>query len=814
MNSVRFFCFFLCLLSVFSSKASDIQTSATHIRGRVVDLHNGNPIAHAHIMIVNTQSGTISGSDGTFSINYHRPVRRLFITHIGYMQRIIEVAPGTEFLLIELEKQPVELGVVQVRPGINPAHRIIDNAIAAREQNNPKNLPSFTYTAYSRFVVSGRLPPPTDTTNMQAEPDSAQLRLQGFFDRQHLMMTETVSNRKVLYPNRSSETIVANRIAGFQNPEFAVIASQLQSFSIYENQLTLAGQSFVSPLSPAGRPRYNYQLLSAQPQGADTIFTITFSPIYGTTFQSLKGSMQITTQDWAVKHLRAGAAHPQPIVQFSIEQNLQKIDNLRWFPVKIAFDVETHLLNAEPFRLYGRGSTHLQNIVINPPLRARDLGAFQFDFAPNTDRGEDFWLRYRPDTLTTRHKATFAIMDSIGAANHWDRTFSRTQALMTGRLGVGQVDLGILDFLRYNDYRGFIPGLRVFTNNNFSHQVALHGHIAYGMRNQSLTYGLGGSLLLSMRHELWLGYRFDSDFVEPGSSNFLNAPRFLSPDGIRSYIMRSLDRNEGHTAYIHGRTLRHRLWIKAYVSDKTVFSETGYGFVANPLLATPPEKRFRFVETGLQMRFGVGERFFRTPSRIITLDGDGPIIHLNLAHGNSHFAASRNPYRRVELRIEDYFPIPLVGTQYWQVQMGMVSDAAPWHKMFTAPAAFRRFSIAIPNSFATMRFNEFASNEYLMVFFAHDFENLIFGRGQRAPNLLLLTHIAFGRLTNAQAHINAPFREMNRGFFESGFALENILNLGITGMGLEALYRYGAYAFPDFADNISVKLRLSILFSR
>ncbi len=51
--------------------------------------------------------------------------------------------------------------------------------------------------------------------------------------------------------------------------------------------------------------------------------------------------------------------------------------------------------------------------------------------------------------------------------------------------------------------------------------------------------------------------------------------------------------------------------------------------------------------------------------------------------------------------------------------------------------AYREFTIYAPNSFGTMRMNEFLSNKYVAMYFVHDFGNCL-GRAKNLnPNLLL-----------------------------------------------------------------------------
>jgi hypothetical protein len=107
---------------------------------------------------------------------------------------------------------------------------------------------------------------------------------------------------------------------------------------------------------------------------------------------------------------------------------------------------------------------------------------------------------------------------------------------------------------------------------------------------------------------------------------------------------------------------------------------------------------------------------------------------------------------------------------------------------------------------------EFVSDRYAALFFFHNFENLLSKRNGFSPGLVLLTNIGIGSLRQPEIHAGYELKSMNKGYFESGFAVTNLLGSGLTSMGIEFMYRYGPYAFPQFKDNFSLRLNYSFMF--
>jgi hypothetical protein len=89
-----------------------------------------------------------------------------------------------------------------------------------------------------------------------------------------------------------------------------------------------------------------------------------------------------------------------------------------------------------------------------------------------------------------------------------------------------------------------------------------------------------------------------------------------------------------------------------------------------------------------------------------------------------------------------------------------------------------------------------------------DFGSLLFKTKQFNPEITLVTNIGFGKLRNPEKHNNLEFNTMEKGYYESGILINNILKTTIFGYGFGIFYRYGPYAFNKTSDNFAYKLTL------
>ena len=69
----------------------------------------------------------------------------------------------------------------------------------------------------------------------------------------------------------------------------------------------------------------------------------------------------------------------------------------------------------------------------------------------------------------------------------------------------------------------------------------------------------------------------------------------------------------------------------------------------------------------------------------------------------------------------------------------------------------------------------------------------------------------FGWLKHPENHYGVEFKTMEKGYFESGIVVEDLLVLlKVVSLGAGVFYRYGAYARDNQLDNFAFKLRFCI----
>ena len=813
------------------TKASELShLQAYEVRGRVVDGETGEPLAFVHIVIAGTRSGGMTDIDGFFSITHSRPVESLLLSYVGFLPVVHEVTGDRSRQLVEMHRSVVELAGVEVYPGENPAHRIIRNVMDNRDANNPEKRGAFTYHSYNKFVFTGEFDTPQD---QPLTKDSVTVRLGRFLQDHHFFMMETVVERRFMPPSRDNETILASRVSGFENPVLALLITQMQSFSFYNNQVEISGSRYVSPLAPGSLDRYVFLLEDTTYVGKDTVFVISYRPARNRNFEGLAGSLYVNTNGWALQNVIAGPTGGNGNASIRIRQMYELVDGKAWFPTQLNIDFElVNLEGLNNFRLLGSGRTYLQDIRLDASLRRRDFSPFHLEFSPATlVDDEQYWDKFRTDSLTNRERNTYQYLDSLAANRTLDRRMESIGALLSGAYRLGRVDLSLIDLFAYSPAEGFRTALSLETNRLFSHRMGFNGLLAYGFGDDRIKYGGGGHVVLDRLTDLHLGYDYRMDLEERGGSSFIGPRTLLSPEILRRFFLETMDMHERHQVWLQGRTWRNFLTIRAYAATERVSPTDGYTFFApgipamEPMLSEPdvplpepqvplpyPGEDQRYFETGLQFRLAYGERFILTPDRILSMGEEVPVLHLNIARAWEGPLRGEYAYWRLEAMFSKSVPIRMLGTQRFTLMAGLVDGEVPWTRLFTAPAAYARYGFAVPNAFSTVRMDEFVSGRYVALFWQHDFENLLYRSRKFNPRFVLLTNAGIGwKPAGQNRHTMLP-GAMEKGFVESGLAVRNLYRVGLTGLGLEFMYRYGPYGLPAFSDNFSLRLSYSVGF--
>ncbi|MPM22955.1 hypothetical protein SDC9_69416 [bioreactor metagenome] len=590
-----------------------------------------------------------------------------------------------------------------------------------------------------------------------------------------------------------------------------LLMSQIQSFAFYKPLITISDKNYVNPISTGSTDKYFFLLEDTIFDNADTVFVISYRPRRGAHFDALKGLLYIHTAGWALQCVTAEPVADEPGMSVRIKQNYSRPDSTHWFPSQLHTDILFSSLKVYEFPVYGHGVTMLTNVKINPPLKKSDFSAAKVIIEPDAKTKDSlFWTEHRPQPLTVQETNTYHVIDSIGRKAHFDRLLDITTMLMSGFIPVGPLALDINSLYHHNEVEGNRFGLGLKTSYRVSKTWSIYGYYGYGSRDKEHKFAGRLDLNLKKSIDMKLSGGVIQDVKENGTMTTpLDRNGMLSLDGLRNYMISRLD----YISQVHldfqtriGKAwmLSSRIRRAAYQSPEDILFGTynNYGFAGT--------NSFVSSDISVHLLYSRGISYIQSEDYSIPIgeSGSKPIFIFDFSRSIPDIAGSNINRTMAMLRVSQTLKSRYIGKFSWMLQGAAVTPDVPLTLTLNAPASYRRFTVFSPHSFETMRMNEFYSTRCVFLFLSHSFEKLLFGNRKFSPSPELITNIAWGDYQNKD-HLHVPdFKTLDKGFFESGLMINNILDFKLYSIGIGCMYRYGPESFDKTLDNISFKLTL------
>lgn len=802
-------------------------------KGKVIDFHTKKELPFVAISIIGESKGTQSDIDGKFLLQSSEKELKVRFQYVGYHSKETTLFRSSENVIFLSSKENI-LKEVQVIAGENPANKIIKKVIANKNQNNPERLKSFTYFSYNKFVFTGKEDTAIfpraikykisklDSTNKYYEhqKDSIINRIakekkstDSLFEKQHLFITETVTQRDFLYPEKNKEQIKAVKISGLKNPMFVLIASQFQSFSFYKDYMKVLDKNYLSPISKGSTEKYFFSIEDTLLQGNDSVFVISFKPGKGKNFDGLKGLLYINNDGYAIQNV---IAEPEKSSYFKIkvQQQYEKISGV-WFPTQLNTDLDLgSSVQIENRTMVGIGRTYIKDILIDVDQSKKKFDGIVIDYDRKSikNNSDSLLTKYRVDTLDRLEKQTYYIVDSIGKSEKLDEKVKIFDVVSKGYIPWGYVQFDIKRILSgYNDYEGIRLGLGLGTSEKLSKYFSVDGYFAWGTKDHKFKYGSNFKLPIYLKQDIVWNTSISKDVIESGLTTF-RGDKKTKFDTYRNILVWNMDWQEGVETELSIRShkyLLHYIYAAQYnrrVTNSYQFSD------GNKLFS-----EFKTKEIGISTKWAYGETFMRQSKQRISLGTKYPVLWFNISYTESTNDSWKGNFYKIDAKVKKSFTIRNLGTTHVQLFGGYINGKAPYPFAYNGRANYNgSLSLASQGYFETMKMNEFLSSQYASLFIIHDFGKLLYQSKYFKPGISITSGYGIGKLNNETQHQGISFKTMEKGYLESGLLLSDLIvlksNIYNTGLGLGIYYRYGAYKNIAEKDNLALKLNLSISF--
>lgn len=790
----------------------------------MVDANTGETMPYVNISFKGTKVGTTTDLDGNYTLKSYYASDSVVASFVGYLTKVEPIQKDQEQVVDFALSAGIALREVEVRPdkeAENPAHPIIRKVLANKKINDREKLKSYSYEVYNKVEF--------DLNNVTEEFKSKKafkpfefifdyIDTTGAKDYLPIFISETLSEiyyRK--FPKAQKEKINAVKVSGVENESVSqFLGDMYQNVNVYDNNISVFGKPFISPISNNGFLFYKYHLIDSLWIDNYWCYHIKFlpkrenDPVYN-------GDLFIHDTTYAIKEFRGNISEEANInfvKGFEVTQVFEQVEPEVWMLTKDKLVVDFNL-GEKSMGLYGRKTATYKNHEINQELPDE----FYSTVNPVTvesdasDKDDEFWKQARHEELNKNEQAIYLMVDSLKEVPAFKTYLDIISIVFTGYKVIGNIEVGpYYTLYSFNPVEGnrFKLGLR--TSNQFSKRIALSGFGAYGLRDRRFKYGGGILAFISKEPRSFIQLNYSKDIEQLGASQ--NAFR---TDNIFSSFLRRNPANKLNFVTEYKASYEHE-WFYGF-SNRLIFTNREIrpegalvykqpGIEENTFLELP---LIRATEISLYTRFAYKERFVTGEFDRISLGTKFPILEFQITKSLPAVLRTKYNYTKFYAAVSDQVSFGYFGYTDARVESGAILGRAPYPllEIHKGNETFFYDDYA----FNTMNFFEFVSDRFVSLSGTHHFEGLFLNRIPLLKKLKLREVVSAKAVYGTFDERNAEVLELdgidtfrkNRPFLEAAVGVENILKF----LRIDALWRLSYLDNPNIVKfGIRAKLQL------
>jgi hypothetical protein len=816
-----------CLFSCFwlLTVSANAQLS-----GRVVDT-DGTPLAFVSILCDGAgPKVVITDLEGRFQVPAPMP-NALNFRYVGYEPLQLDAAylrrHAPALPDVVLRPATLSLAEVVIRPGANPAERLIRLAVANRNDNNPERYPFFTCNTYNKinfdFIphpeVFAKTMAGKDTTKQQNREKLEKFRkMEQNGRQQHLFFLESVTERSFRFPNQNQEKVLLNRVSGDQNLGIVAIANAVQPFSFYNDFIRVLDRDFANPIAPGSIAQYYFELKDTLYDGSDTLWTIAFRPRKGRIFNGLTGVLQLHSAGYAVKNVRATTTGT-PFIVVKLEQAYQQVsmsDGARkWFPEQLNFEMNIPTYPDKTVGSHISGRSFISKVDLQTPQKSRDfMPEMPVYIEKNaTSQHDSAWADWRNAApLSAKEKRTYVFLDSLFEVKKVGWLTKLINYSTTGKAHLYRgLSADLRHVLKLNDFEGARLGIGLTNAESrplrLPRRVELGVNAGYGFRDKQWKYGGYGLWRITRAHNTQLRASWRRDLMEPGALHELSKANLVN----RGLYARRMDYVEEWSASL-GSQLTRDLKIDITGNRQDWSPAYAYGFSAGE--NSPVLRQFRFTESSVYIRYA---RNLQNTNFLIAEENQvqrTPVVELAYTRGWKGVLGGEYDYERWVMAVRQNVYIRRLGRLNWRLEGGMVSANTPLAKLFTLNQSATDqggFTLFVaPNTFQSLPDTLFVSDRFVNLYFSQEIGPVLYQHTYSAPILTVLHNVAWGDMRQPGRQRDLGFLTASNPIAEAGVQLDNLLrfsylDLAYMGIGGALFYRYSGPQAGVWVPRVSLR---------
>ncbi|MCF6364859.1 MAG: DUF5686 and carboxypeptidase regulatory-like domain-containing protein [Bacteroidales bacterium] len=772
---------YIAILSIsllLVSRSTVYSQKMTHIKGKVIDAKTKEPIPFANVIFVGKNIGTITDYKGEYSLETQWPSNKIQALYMGYYSKYSDIIPEkNQIVNFELDPENYILDEVVVsskrkryRNKDNPAVTLIRKVIEHKNVNRKESLDFYEYDQYEKIEF--------DINNITEGFRNKRVfkNFQFVFDyvdtssingKPYLPIFLQENLSKVYYqksPKSEKEYITGTNIVGSReyvdNDGISMMTDYLyEDIDIYDNNIPLLTNEFVSPLSNISPAIYKFRIMDTVDINGYDCIKLAFQPRNKLDF-AFKGTLYIKNDSsYAVikaKLQLTDGINLNFVNDLQIVQEFSFENNQCWVLTKDELVIDFNV-RKKGAGMFGKKTVHFDNYLFNKE-RAEELYS-GIDNVIKEDgfdqRKKEFWEKERLTKLSEQEENIFKMVDSVQSLPAFKKTMDILMLLVAGYWEFGKVNVGPVNtFYSFNDVEGFRFRLGGRTGDKFSEHLRLDGYLLYGFNDERFKYSGSAKWSLNKKplkeypvHSIMAMYQVETNF--PGMEmQFINEDNFLLSfkrgvaDKLLYYKMFKIepfkDWGNGFSTTVN---------LKHIIQEPGGTLHFDYDdFSLNEITSS---------EISAILRFAPNEKFYQGINYRTQIISKYPVFQLSYTQGIKDVFNSDFNYGKLSFNVFKRFHLSPIGFTNFEFEAGKAfGEEIPYPLLFIHRAN-QTYSYQL-HSYNMMNFLEFISDQYIAVYAEHNFYGFFFNKIPLIKRLKLRETISFKAIKGNVTDKNNP----------------------------------------------------------
>ena len=749
------------------------------------DSITGEILPYASVMsLENKKRSYVADEEGMLLLPDYLKQYDLVTSYTGYTNKVFSLGESDTLVIVRMSPTEYDLEEVYVKPKKekyskknNPAVDFVNKLRKASKQYNPANEPYYSYDKYEKTLLA--------INNFKGQFDSGFLSKKTKF-LEHYVDTSNYTGARLLNlilkekaatklmsknPKANKEVILAYKSNGvdeiFDQENMRVLLEEvIKEIDVYEPDINILHNRFVSPLAPIGPDFYRYYLSDTVFIGTEKCIELSFVP-RNPQSMGFNGKIYVSMDDSTMFVKKITMRTPKDI-NLNYLQNLYV--NQSFFKDSIGnrhktYDdivVEMKILPATP-ELYGRKTSVYDNFSYQPREDLKHLYhklGDEISLVDSVDSTPQFWdlKRMVPMTYAESRMGDLTLEMRKVPLLYWGEKV--VKLLENGYIGTGKpskFDVGPLNTLiSFSASQGWRIKLGGMTTAALNPHIFLKGYVAYATKSHRWKYGgtIEYSFTKKKRHAnewpkngIYASYS-DDNFYIGETYLFTNQDNFfLSWKRKSNHLYTTRKKAQG--GYVL--ELRNNFSFEAGLKYQQQFPTPHV-----PFLTTDGRhlSYYRHSAFNISLRWAKGEKFLQNTKERYIINSDPWVIQLTHQFSPKGFLGTPFTTNITELAVQKRFWFSAFGYLDMIVKGGKVWSAVYFPALLW-PNANLSYTIQ-PVSYSLMNPMEFANDTYGALDLTYFGNGILFNHIPGIKKLKLREAVTFKGLMGSLSKRNNP----------------------------------------------------------